>query len=124
MQLNYLVLGTNDMAASVKFYDALFENAPVSQIMADDRMTYWQGPDFTFAVALPFDKQAATNGNGTMLGFTLSSEEEVQRLYNKVLELGGTSEGEVMQRGPYYSAYVRDLDGNKLCFGHMATMAA
>ena len=43
---------------------------------------------------------------------------------DKVLELGGTSEGEVMQRGPYYSAYVRDLDGNKLCFGHMATVAA
>ena len=124
MKLNYLVLGTNDMAGSVKFYEALFDQSDVAQLMATDRMTYWQGPDFTFAVAEPFDKEPATKGNGSMLGFTLDSNEEVTRLYTRALELGGTCEGEVMQRGPYFSAYVRDLDGNKLCFGAMATEAA
>lgn len=124
MKLNYLVLGTNNMQASVAFYDALFDQDDVSKVMTTDRMTYWQGPDFTFAVAEPFDQQPATLGNGSMLGFTLNSNEEVSRLYDKALELGGTCEGGLAQRGPYFSAYVRDLDQNKLCFGCMAKEAA
>ena len=124
MKLNYMVLGTNDMDASVRFYDALFDDGPVEHLMTTDRMTYYQGPDFTFALATPFDQQPATHGNGTMLGFTLDSETEVTRLYEKALALGATSEGKVQQRGPYFSAYVRDLDNNKLCFGAITTMAA
>lgn len=124
MKLNYLVLGTNDLDASVTFYDQLFDQDAVTQLMRTDRMVYWQGPDFTFAVALPFDGQTATKGNGSMLGFTLDSAAEVQRLYDRALELGGTCEGPVTQRGPYVSAYVRDLDQNKLCFGTLLTEAA
>ena len=69
-----------------------------------------------FAVAIPFNEEPATNGNGTMVGFNLGSNEEVERLYNKVIELGGSCEGEPQFRGPFFSAYVRDLDKNKICF--------
>jgi predicted lactoylglutathione lyase len=41
----------------------------------------------------------------------------VKRLQKKAIELGGCSEGEPNPRGPFFSAYVRDLDNNKLCFG-------
>lgn len=116
MKMNYTVLGTNDMDAAVKFYDALFEQVELNK-MPTDRMTYWLCDDFAFAIAIPFNEQPATNGNGTMIGFTFDSVEEVKRLYHKAIELGGTSEGELKQRGPYFSAYVRDLDKNKLCFG-------
>ena len=124
MKLNYLVLGTNNLEASVAFYDKLLENDGVEKLMETDRMTYWQGQDFTFAVALPFDAQPATKGNGSMLGFTLDSAEDVQRLYDKAIALGASCEGGVSERGPYVSAYVRDLDHNKLCFGAMVTEAA
>ena len=40
-----------------------------------------------------------------------------EEYYKKAIELGGTCEGEPNQRGPRYSAYVRDLDKNKLVFG-------
>ena len=124
MKLDYLVLGTNDLPRAGAFYDALFAGTATARLMETDRMIYWLGDGFTFAIALPFDEAPARHGNGTMFGFTLNSAEDVERLYKKTLELGGTSEGEIAQRGPYYSAYARDLDGNKLCFGYITTMGS
>ncbi len=115
MHMNYCVVGTNDMGAATRFYDQLFGQTGLERISPTDRMTYWLGPDFAFAVAIPFDEKPATNGNGTMVGFSVGSAEEVERLYALAVELGGKSEGEPNQRGPRFSAYVRDLDGNKIC---------
>lgn len=116
MKATYIVLGTNDLSASIKFYDALFEQSDIGQVGATDRMTFWQGDGFAFAVAVPFDEEPASNGNGTMIGFDAGSKAEVRRLHQRVLDLGGTSEGDPGQRGPRFSAYARDLDQNKLCF--------
>ena len=116
MKMNYFVVGTNNMAAAIQFYDALFATEGLNKMVASERMTYWLGEDFAFAVAIPFDEQPATNGNGTMLGFNLGSVDKVNELYNKALELGGSCEGEPNQRGPRFSAYIRDLDNNKICF--------
>ena len=116
MKLNYAVLGTNNIEASSKFYD--FEQTEFNQVLSTDRMTFWQGEDkdSAFAVAIPFNEEPATNGNGSMFGFGVGSAEEVERLHKKAIELGGTCEGEPNQRGPRFSAYVRDLDKNKICF--------
>jgi predicted lactoylglutathione lyase len=115
MKMNYFVVGTNDMTASTRFYDALFEQSGLNRVTASDRMTYWLGEDFAFAAAIPFDGQPATNGNGTMVGFSVGSIEEVERLHRLAIDLGGICEGAPSQRGPRFSAYVRDLDSNKLC---------
>lgn len=120
MKMNYFVLGTNNMEASVKFYNSLFEDTGLGQTLSTDRMTYWQKDDFAFAVAIPFNEEPANNGNGTMLGFDVGTQQEVTRLYQKAIALGGTCEGEPNARGPFFSAYVRDLDKNKLCFGAQA----
>ena len=116
MRPSYSIVGTNNMKAAVEFYDALFEQTGPKQSMANERMTFWQGQDFVFAVAIPYDEKAASNGNGTMLGFDVDSQEEVKRLHQKVIDLGGKCEGEPGQRGPVYSAYARDLDNNKISF--------
>jgi predicted lactoylglutathione lyase len=116
MKMDYLVLGTSNMDASIAFYDALFAQDEFVQVFATERMTFWQGNDFTFAVAIPFNEEPATNGNGTMVGFTFESTEKVEKHYHKALELGGTCEGQPNQRGPRFSAYVRDLDKNKIVF--------
>ena len=113
--MNYFVVGANDMDAATTFYEGLFAGLGLNKMHASERMTYWLGDDFAFAVAIPFDEQPATNGNGTMVGFNLESPEEVNRTYQLALDLGGTCEGEPSQRGPRYSAYVRDLDRNKIC---------
>jgi len=104
------------MEAATQFYDSLFEKTELKKVVPTERMTYWLEEDFAFAVAIPFDENPATNGNGTMVGFSVGSAEEVKRLHKKAIELGGTCEGEPNQRGPRFSAYVRDLDKNKICF--------
>lgn len=116
MKMNYFVVGTNNMEAAIQFYDSLFQDSELNKAVASERMTYWLAEDFAFAVAIPFDEQPATNGNGTMVGFNVGSAEKATSFYNKAIELGGTCEGEPSQRGPRFSAYVRDLDNNKLCF--------
>lgn len=61
---------------------------------------------------------AATVGNGVMAGIAVESLEQVDRIYNKALELGGSDEGAPGLRAVggegFYAAYFRDLDGNKL----------
>ena len=114
--MNYFVVGTNNMEAATKFYDLLFEGMGLNKVVPAERMTYWLGEDFAFSVAVPFNENLATNGNGTMVGFSVGTAEEVRRLYKKAIELGGSCEGEPDQRGPRFSAYVRDLDKNKICF--------
>ena len=66
-------------------------------------------------ITYPFDKQAATVGNGCMVALGASSREQVDAVYAKAIELGGSDEGAPGQRYPgFYAAYFRDLDGNKL----------
>ena len=116
MKMNYFVVGTNDMDASKAFYNALFEKAGLQSLSPSDRMTYWMGEDFAFATAIPFDTRPATNGNGTMIGFCVGTKNDVERMHALAIHLGGICEGAPNQRGPKFSAYVRDLDRNKLCF--------
>lgn len=115
MKMNYFVVGTNDIHASTAFYGALFAGAGLQTMSPSDRMTYWMGEDFAFAVAIPFDGKPATIGNGTMVGFCVGTRQEVERMHRLALALGGSCEGAPDLRGPKFSAYVRDLDGNKLC---------
>jgi len=79
-------------------------------------MTLWGSQDFMFAVAEPFYENPASNGNGTMLGFHVDLIEKVDQLYQKALDLVGVSEGEPRMRSNMHSAYVKDLDNNKICF--------
>lgn len=118
MKINYGVLGTNNLGTSVKFYDSLFEQTEFNRVLSTERMAFWQGSDkdSAFAIAIPYDEQPATNGNGTMIGFGVGSSDEVKRLHKKAIELGGICEGAPAHRGPRFSAYVRDLDKNKICF--------
>ena len=116
MKMSYTVLGTNNMEAAVTFYQSLFENTEPNQVLETPRMTFWQFESFAFAVAIPFDEEPATHGNGNMIGFDVGSREEVKRLHNNAIELGGSCEGKPNQKGPRFSGYVRDLDHNKICF--------
>ena len=61
-------------------------------------------------------KYAATVGNGTMVALEAKDPAQVDAVYAKAIELGGTDEGAPGERFPgFYAAYFRDLDGNKVC---------
>ena len=73
-----------------------------------------------FGVGKPYDGQAATFGNGTMIALVMDERAKVDALHDKAVALGGKCEGKPGVRGEegpqaFYAAYFRDLDGNKLC---------
>ena len=71
------------------------------------------------AICLPYDGEPAHQGNGNMLALPVKRD-DIERVYNKALELGATDEGAPGERLPvFYGAYVRDPDGNKICFYEM-----
>jgi hypothetical protein len=101
MKMNYCVVGTHDMDAATTFYDALFARDGMQGMAVSERMTYWVGSDFAFAVAIPFDGEPASVGNGMMVGFYVGKE--VDRMHALAIEMGGACEGAPCQKGPKYS---------------------
>lgn len=120
--LAYTTLGTNDLARSAAFYDALLGEIGASRAMELNRVILWAvgGQPPFFAVAEPADGQPASVGNGTMIALGADNPAEVDRLYAKAIELGARDEGAPGARTnaslSFYAGYFRDLDGNKLNF--------
>ena len=116
--IGYALLGTNDIARVAAFYDAVLDLMGASRFMESERFIAWAvAPDKpSLGVCMPYDGKAASVGNGTMIALTVDSNEKVDAIYRKALELGATDEGPPGPRGlsGFYAGYFRDLDGNKL----------
>lgn len=115
--IGYVTLGTNDLTKAVAFYDALLAEIGAGRFMEEERFVAWAvTPDQpAISVCMPYDGNAATAGNGTMIALTVDSAAKVDALYAKAIELGGSDEGPPGPRmDGFYAAYFRDLDGNKL----------
>jgi catechol 2,3-dioxygenase-like lactoylglutathione lyase family enzyme len=116
--LAYATLGTKDLARAASFYDAVLAELGAQRFMEEpDYYIAWGNSQdgAGLGITYPFDKHAATVGNGTMVALNATSREQVDRVYAKALALGGTDEGAPGQRSSgFYAAYFRDLDGNKL----------
>jgi len=121
--LGYTTIGTSDMNRAVAFYDALLAEIGAKQLFGMDRIKFYgtSTDAAMLALCIPYDEQPHQRGNGWMVAIPGGSKEGVDKLYAKALELGATDEGAPGDRIPnvFYGAYVRDLDGNKLCFMEM-----
>ncbi len=116
--IGYVTLGTNDLARATKFYDQLAAVMGAKRGWETEKYVGWTaGPDAPMLLLIkPADGKAATVGNGTMVALAATSKEQVAKIHQKALELGGKDEGPVGPRGEdFYAGYFRDLDGNKLC---------
>ncbi|BFM17366.1 VOC family protein [Maricurvus nonylphenolicus] len=128
--IGYITIGVNDLEAAGTFYDALLAEIGAVRLFEMETMKYYgTGVEQStmLAICTPYDKQAQHPGNGNMIAIPGGTREGVDKLYAKALELGGTDEGEPGVRSfeeenmpVFYGAYVRDLDGNKLCFFEMS----
>ena len=117
---SHMMVGSNDLERSKKFYDALFEKSGNQ----DDkgRLSYGRKGS-VFMVTKPIDGQPATPGNGATIGFAFDTPEEVDAWHQCGLAAGGKAiEDPPGIRsnafGALYLAYLRDPDGNKLCGLH------
>lgn len=118
--IGYATLGVTDIEKAKKFYTDLFADRGAKIVIDMGRIAFvgaGRGQPM-LAVCEPYDKQAPAPGNGTMVAFPAETKEEAEVLYHRAIELGGTDEGAPGQRIPdqFYGSYVRDPDGNKLCF--------
>jgi catechol 2,3-dioxygenase-like lactoylglutathione lyase family enzyme len=116
--LAYVTLGTQDLDRASAFYDAVLAEIGAKRFMEEPGYFIAWGNSKDGAglgITYPFDKQKASVGNGTMVALAAADRGQVDRLYARAIELGGTDEGAPGQRYPgFYAAYFRDLDGNKI----------
>ena len=117
--IGYVTLGTNDLTRAAAFYDALLGEIGAKRMMETDDFVAWSvKPDLPgLGVTKPFDKKAATVGNGVMVALAVDSSAKVDALHRKAMQLGAKDEGAPGKRSDnFYAGYFRDLDGNKLNF--------
>ncbi|HYD24873.1 MAG TPA: VOC family protein [Croceibacterium sp.] len=115
--IGYVTLGTNDLARAARFYDAIAAEMGTSRMMESESYIAWGTPGGGAGIAAtrPFDGNAASVGNGTMVALEGRDEAQVDRIHAIALAHGGTDEGAPGTRGGgFYAAYFRDPDGNKL----------
>ena len=117
---SHVMVGSNDLEHSRKFYDALFGKP--ARIDDKGRLSYGRR-GAVFMVSAPINGEPATHGNGSTVGFIFDTPEEVDAWHRAGVEAGGTSiEDPPGIRsnafGALYLAYLRDPDGNKLCGLH------
>jgi len=121
-----VTIGSNQLDQAKRFYDALFGCVGVERALDLAKggacWGFGRGEDGRYAtmfvVLSPQNGEPATVGNGTMVGLRFDSPEQVDAIYAKAIELGGSSEGEPGLRQTNlpgtYIAYFRDPEGNKL----------
>jgi catechol 2,3-dioxygenase-like lactoylglutathione lyase family enzyme len=117
---SHVMVGTKDVAAAKKFYDAVFATLGIGPGVADPKGRYWwRAPTGNFGVGQPIDGKSATSANGGTIGFTCQSPEVVKAFHDAGVANGGKSiEDPPGPRGKLTLAYLRDPDGNKLCALH------
>ena len=116
----FVTIGTNDLKSSAKFYDEILLPLDIVQVDSDEGYAGYANINYTEEVELyimkPYNKETASIGNGTMITFLADSKKIVDQFHAIGLKNGGIDEGSPGPRhGTDYYAYIRDLDGNKIC---------
>jgi catechol 2,3-dioxygenase-like lactoylglutathione lyase family enzyme len=123
--LNHLMLGSNDIDRSNRFYDAVLgvlgAGAPIRHVNATGQTRlFYRHDGSTFCLTEPINGQDATVANGGTIGFKCNSPEQVKAFHDAAVAHGGQSIEDPPglrngSMGAMHLAYVRDPDGHKLC---------
>lgn len=122
---SHIMIGTNDIERSRKFYDALLGTLGagepfVNKSPSGHTRLFYRHAGNTFCVSEPINGEQASCANGATIGFKCDSAEQVHKFHDTAVAHGGVSiedppglrEGSM---GAMHLAYVRDPDGHKLC---------
>ena len=126
--LNHIMIGSNDIERSKKFYNATLGVLGAGEPMAHVNDTgqtrlFYAHDGSTFSISEPINGEPAVPSNGSTIGFVCNSPEQIQELHDVAVANGGTSiedppgmrEGSM---GPMYLCYFTDPDGHKMCGIH------
>lgn len=121
---SHIVLGSNDIEKSKRFYDATLGALGSGPAFSDDkgRLIYMHNGS-SLLITKPIDGQAATHANGGTIGFAVQDAAQADAWHAAGVANGGVSieDAPGVREGPMgslYLAYLRDPDGNKLCALH------
>lgn len=121
---SHMMVGSNDIARSKSFYDALFGAVGGKPGITDEkgRLIYMHNGGI-FLVTPPINGEPACHANGGTIGFAMNSPEQADAWHKAGAENGGTPIEDAPgvrtgAMGALYLAYLRDPDGNKLCALH------
>ena len=122
---SHVMVGTNDIERSKRFYDAVLATLGAGEPIRNKAKTgherlFYRHEGTSFCVSQPIDDKPATAANGATIGFKCDSPEQVKAFHDAAVAHGGRSiedppglrEGAA---GALFLAYVRDPDGHKLC---------
>lgn len=120
---SHMMVGSNDLDRSKRFYDATFTamGGRSGSIDPKGRLVYVHNGG-VFLVTKPIDGNPATHGNGCTIGFAMTPEQadawHAAGMANggaAIEDPPGVRDGGTVRM---YLAYLRDPDGNKLCALH------
>lgn len=121
---SHMMVGSNDIERSKKFYDATFAAMGGKPAITDPkgRLLYLHNGG-VFMVTPPIDGEPATHANGGTIGFAMETTDQADAWHAAGVDAGGTSIEDPPgwrenAAGRLYLAYLRDPDGNKLCALH------
>ncbi len=122
---SHVALGSNDIAASKRFYDAVLGvfGAPEGVIDERGRLIYMHAGS-RLILTHPVNGETAACGNGHTLGFLAPSTDAVDAWHAAGVANGGTTAENppgirhATEGRTVYLAYLRDPAGNKLCATH------
>lgn len=128
--LNHVMVGSNDIERSKRFYDAVLATLGAGEALrhkanSGHTRLFYRHDGSLFGVTEPINGEEAKAANGGTIGFKCNSPEQVREFHDAAVAHGGKSiedppglrDGNL---GAMYLAYVRDPDGNKLCAIHRA----
>ena len=116
----FITIGTNNLKKSSLFYNKILTSLKIKKVLTHNRYIGYarsRTPEkIELYIIKPHNKKKATIGNGTMITFKANSKKTVNEFYKIGIILGAKDEGMPGPRhGKDYYAYLRDLDGNKIC---------
>jgi len=123
--LNHVMIGSNDIERSKRFYDAVLGTLGAGEAVRNVASSghtrlFYRHDGNSFGISEPINGEAATCANGATIGFKCHSPEQVRQFHDTAVAQGGVSIEDPpglreSNMGSLYLAYVRDPDGNKLC---------
>ncbi|MBN8841249.1 MAG: VOC family protein [Sphingomonadales bacterium] len=121
---SHMMVGSNDLDRSRKFYDAVFGAVGGKPGIQDEkgRLIYLHNGGI-FMITKPIDGASASHGNGSTVGFAMDGPAQADAWHKAGVAAGGTAieDAPGVRSGGgmnLYLAYLRDPDGNKLCALH------
>ena len=116
------MIGTNNLKSSSDFYDIVLNEINMVRVHTSKRYVGYaekNNPEkIDLYITTPYNKEMATNGNGTMIALMAKTRDQVNKFHEVAIKLGALNEGSPGQRpvdSKDYYAYIRDINGNKIC---------